>query len=381
MKFCPLMQPQTIGGLEFSLNIAEDGTPSVGMLKNGKPQKTLPAALKKDEAVLKLKQTVKELTEQRRRARQSLENAMTTASAFSNREVSDLLGNPILGPMVSSLLWCSGNAIGLPSVANGTLMLTDCEGTVLAAAEELRVAHPHNLMEADCWTDWQRKVFSQRLVQPFKQVFREYYPLTDEERFEKTLSRRYAGNQVQPKKAAALLRGRGWTVDYEEGLQKVCYEENLLVRIYAMADWFSPAEVEPPTLEIVQFFDRATGALRALDTIPAVTFSEAMRDLDLMVSVAHAGGVDPETSHSAVEMRVAIAAELLHLLQVKNVEMLGSHAKIRGKLGNYSVHMGSAVTHMEGKGSLVILPVHSQTRGRIFLPFADEDPKTAEVMS
>ena len=26
-------------------------------------------------------------------------------------------------------------------------------------------------------------------------------------------------------------------------------------------------------------------------------------------------------------------------------------------------------------------PVHSQARGRIFLPFADDDPKTAEIMS
>ena len=30
---------------------------------------------------------------------------------------------------------------------------------------------------------------------------------------------------------------------------------------------------------------------------------------------------------------------------------------------------------------LHILPVHSQKRGRIFLPFVDEDPKTAEIMS
>lgn len=32
-------------------------------------------------------------------------------------------------------------------------------------------------------------------------------------------------------------------------------------------------------------------------------------------------------------------------------------------------------------GSLFILPVHSQHRGRVFLPFADDDPKCAEVMS
>jgi hypothetical protein len=30
---------------------------------------------------------------------------------------------------------------------------------------------------------------------------------------------------------------------------------------------------------------------------------------------------------------------------------------------------------------MCIVPVHSQQRGRIFLPFADDDPKTAEVMA
>ena len=30
---------------------------------------------------------------------------------------------------------------------------------------------------------------------------------------------------------------------------------------------------------------------------------------------------------------------------------------------------------------LSVLPVHSQHRGRIFLPFVDEDPKTAEIIS
>ena len=30
---------------------------------------------------------------------------------------------------------------------------------------------------------------------------------------------------------------------------------------------------------------------------------------------------------------------------------------------------------------LHILPVHSQKRGRLFLPFVDEDPKMTEIMS
>jgi hypothetical protein len=34
-----------------------------------------------------------------------------------------------------------------------------------------------------------------------------------------------------------------------------------------------------------------------------------------------------------------------------------------------------------GRGAVNILAVPGQHRGRVFLPFADDDPRTAEVMS
>ena len=92
-------------------------------------------------------------------------------------------------------------------------------------------------------------------------------------------------------------------------------------------------------------------------------------------------GVDPETSHSTVEMRRAIAQCNLDLFKIGNVRLEGSHALIDGKLGRYSVHLGSGVVHQAGNSMLFVVPVHSQHRGRIFLPFIDDDPKTAEIMS
>jgi hypothetical protein len=50
-------------------------------------------------------------------------------------------------------------------------------------------------------------------------------------------------------------------------------------------------------------------------------------------------------------------------------------------LGAYSVHLGSGIVHRQPGGALCIVPVHSQHRGRLFLPFADDDPRTAEVLS
>lgn len=104
-------------------------------------------------------------------------------------------------------------------------------------------------------------------------------------------------------------------------------------------------------------------------------------DIDLIVSVAHRGGVDPEASASTVEMRAALLRETIQLLKLNNVKIKEPHVYISGSRAEYSVHLGSATTHMLLGGALFIVPVHSQHRGRIFLPFADDDPKTAEIMS
>jgi hypothetical protein len=393
-----LFAPKDMGGdVKLWLELDADGNSEIKVTKNDKPQKSVPAALKKHEYVQELKDTGKDLRDQRSRARLSLETAMINSSLFLREELENLGGNPLLAPLITALVWVtecdSPPSEGCPQSGRGGSFLLIKQGknglvSVSATGEEspleaktLRLAHPYDFLSGKVWRDWQHYLFAHELKQPFKQVFREYYPLTEDERAEKTISRRYAGHQVQPRKTVALLRGRGWTVDYNEGLQKVMHKENLIVRMYALADWFSPADIEAPTLETVRFFSRDKGENVELDSIPPIIFSEIMRDLDLVVAVAHVGGVDPEASHSTVEMRAAIAAELTRLLGLTNVEFSGNHAKITGILGKYSVHLGSAIAHQEGVGMLAILPVHSQARGRIFLPFADDDPKTAEVMS
>jgi len=37
--------------------------------------------------------------------------------------------------------------------------------------------------------------------------------------------------------------------------------------------------------------------------------------------------------------------------------------------------------HQIGGAMIPVLPVHSQHKGKIFLPFTDDDPKTAEIIS
>jgi hypothetical protein len=256
-----------------------------------------------------------------------------------------------------------------------------CELSHLPDDALVRIAHPVDLYDSGKWHEQQRYAFEHKLIQPFKQIFRELYRINEDEKAEKNLSRRYAGHQVQPKKTVALLKSRGWTVDYEDGLQRVYFRENIIATLYAAADWFSPADIESPTLEYIKFYDRRTFDPIALADVPPILFSEVMRDIDLVVSVAHVGGVDPEASLSTIEMRAVIVAELLRLLKIENAAVDGRFVKVKGTMGEYSVHLGSGSVQMMGKGAINILAVPSQHRGRVFLPFADDDPRTAEIMS
>ena len=178
-----------------------------------------------------------------------------------------------------------------------------------------------------------------------------------------------------------LLGARGWVTDPNEGVQKTFHEVGISARVGFLQDIFTPAEVEGLTIEAVIFTRRGEWEMLPLGKIPPRMFSEVMRDLDLVVSVAHAGGVDPESSASSIEARTSLIRETCSLLSLANVKLNEKYALVDGKLTNYNIHLGSGVVHKQPGGAICIIPVHAQHRGRLFLPFVDNDPKTAEIIS
>ena len=371
--------PKTVDGAELWIDVAEDGRASVVCAKDGKALKSIPAKLKKHAYVAELKKTEKHLREQYRRAKKMLEEAMEDGTPLFAYEIANIIeNNPVIAPLLQTLVFELDTALGF--YEDGVLAAPDGTRTAVAADAELKIAHALDLYESGTWATYQKYLFEKGIKQPFKQVFRELYVKTADERGKET-SLRYAGHQIQPAKTVALLKTRRWVIDGTEGLQRVYYKANIIARIYALADWFSPADIEAPTLEWVDFFDRKTFKKLPIDDVPDLIFSEVMRDVDLAVSVAHVGGVDPEASHSTVEMRRAIVQYSLPLFHLTNIRLEGSHAHIHGKRGDYTVHLGSGVVQQKAGAMINVLPVHSQHRGRLFLPFLDEDPKTAEIVS
>ncbi|WP_022779064.1 DUF4132 domain-containing protein [Butyrivibrio sp. AE3009] len=362
-------EPHRIDDVEVFLELDSTGKITNACIKDGKKLKSIPSSLKKNEYVLELTEAKKTLTNQGSRSRYMFENAMEEETPFTIGELRDLAKSPVIKPVVSTLVLKTADSYGFLE-----------ELSELKADTEVLIAHPWHLYQSGVWRDYQKKIFDLQIRQPFKQVFRELYVKTEEE-MEQLRTQRFAGNQIQPGRTLALLQGRRWVADYEDGLQKVYYKKNIIASIYAMADWFSPADIEAPTLEWVGFYDRKGFGDKKIKEVPDILFSEVMRDVDLVVSVAHAGGVDPEFSHSTIEMRKAIAELTLPLFKLDNVTFTKTHAIVQGSRASYTIHLGSGVIHQEGGPMINVLPVHSQHRGKLFLPFLDDDPKTAEVIT
>ncbi len=380
---------QKSGEYELWIEIDGQGDNEICVRKNGKKQKSIPAAFKKDETVLKLKEIHAQWKEQYRRSRKMLEQAMEEHTAFSEEELHAMYKNPIVSPMLTKLvLICECGESGVRSARN-VADTKPSEQVRIGFYEELasdgfggeiRIAHPYDLYERGCWQVWQKRIFEEKIVQPFKQVFRELYLKLDEER-ESSVSNRYSGYQIQPKKVAAVLKGRRWNVSYENGLERIYYKEDLVVNLFAEADWFSPGDIEAPAIDYVEFFRRKGGKRVPIKEVHPITFSETMRDLDLAVSTSYVGGVDPITSFSTVELRRTIVEYTCQLMKLGNVTVEGHFANIKGGLNDYSVHLGSGNVRQSGGAAIHILAVHSQKRGKVYLPFLDEDPKSAEILS
>ena len=368
-----------VEGYSCIISLNDDGSNKLQILKDEKLLKGVPAKLKKHPQYLEIAEVSKAWKAQHQRARFLMEDMMQRRTPLAVDDVRAILSNPVVSPMFKKLVLLQDEQFGLPTVEG----LATLDGVKKYGKSPLLLAHPVDFNAAGLWAQWQSHLFAEKLVQPFKQVFRELYvPLPEEA--EQSESRRYSGYQIQVKQAAAALRSRGWTASYEGGLQKVFLAQGICVSLFARADWFSPSDVEAPAIEYV-FFSRTRYVPDApplcIADLDPVLYSEVMRDIDMVVSIAFVGGVDPETGQSTKELRAAIVRCTAELMKFANVSISGNHVYIKGMLANYTVHLGSGLVRQEGGTVIPIIPVHSQHRGRIYLPFMDEDPKMVEILS
>ncbi len=371
----------TDGDLTVSLSIDEQGMPTIAVDRGGKPLASVPAASRKAEHIAALRDRAAELKKQAQRMRSSLEAACVLGDVFEAGELVLLTAHPQLSRMLADLVLVDGEGrVGFLGGSGDELVRAD--GVAFGPVGGVRIAHPLDLLVSGDWPDLQHEVMTRGRPQPFKQVFRELYVPTENEKGEGGVSsRRYAGHQIDARRASGLFTARGWVRDYGIGYERTFHNEKIHVFCNVDDGWDTAAGVEDAAVGDVRFGRAGSHRAILLDEVPPRVYSETMRDLDLVVSVAHSSGVDPQSSESTIEVRRRIVEETCLLLGLENVEVSGHHVRVKGALGVYSVHLGSGIVHRIPGNTLFIIPVGGQHRGRVFLPFVDDDPRTAEVVS
>jgi hypothetical protein len=428
---------EAFAGGEYTAELRVDGR-DVGLhwsRSDGKAQKSVPARVKSEhkEELQELQGAAKDVAamlpaQSERLDAMFLLEKRWPAPVWRER----YLDHPLVGTLARRLIW--------NVTVNGSTHGGAWSGDALVDASDHPVEVPND-SEVELWHPigrpiedvlaWRRWIEAHEIRQPFKQAHREVYLLTDAERQTETYSNRFAAHVLRQHQYNALCAARGWKnklrMLVDDTYPPTCRE---LPQWGLRAEyWIEGAGSEYGTdtnesgaflrvvTDQVRFYRVGAAQNRAhaggggygssaagpgtrgvneplpLDEIPALVFSEIMRDVDLFVGVASVGN-DPTwqdggpggryrdywTHYSFGELgetartRRSILERLVPKLKIANQCMLTDRfLVVRGKLRTYRIHLGSGNILMEPNDQyLCIVPARdpvSVGADRLFLPF------------
>ncbi|MFC7761856.1 DUF4132 domain-containing protein [Catellatospora bangladeshensis] len=353
---------------DYTVAVVLDGPdPVITVTSAGKPLKTVPKQVRSDARYTASREHQDLLRDQARRMRAgTMERLVAGGGALAPADLARLRRLPAGAAMAAGLLWQDASG-GI-----GFLGDVDAGGPVTAV-------HPYHLFQAGELARWQAEVVRRRLRQPVRQAFRELYLLTPPEREAGDASARFAGHVVSGRVAARLLSGRGWHTHHEYADHQATRPAGALTAALScdFHGYWGMGEVEVGRVRFLSGKDAVP-----LAEVPPVVFSEVMRDLDLVVSVAGrdaAGHLSTPAAQSRAEVLAALVADL----RLRNVTVDGTAAVVRGTRATYRIHLTSGSIHLEPGGHLCIVPAGfgDKPHRRLFLPFADDDRMTSVILS
>ncbi len=377
--------------------------------RDGKAQATIPTHVKRDHPseVSKLKATVQDMT-------QALSVQRTRLEGLFLRDVEWTLprwrecyvDHPLLGHMSRRLIWqfSHGITVAEASYADGDLLDVDDQPLDwLSNACTVRLWHPigSSATDVERWRLWLER---HKVTQPFKQAHREVYRLTDAECQTPFQSRRFEGHVIRQHQFSALCRERRWRYQLQGGFepQGEIAARRLLPLHHLQAELYidAPAgDKEPMSGNIYLYVDTSFVQFANLDgqpqpllDIPAVAFSEIMRDVDLFVSISSIGNdpLWPDQGRTRLDYWRGYATgplmesarirrdTLLRLLPTLPIadrcHVADPFMVVRGDVNTYKIHLGSTVV-LAGASERVLplTAAHVDTIDCPFIPFEGDD--------
>lgn len=398
------VREETAGDCVARLAI-ENGGVVLSWSRDGKPLKSIPAAVKSDHAelVTSLKKTAKELDAILATLRIRLERLLLSDALCPLARWQEWYrDHPVVSHFARRLIWEIGGTTAIWHEGRWI----DWAGHPVEAPPEsgVRLWHP---IRADVQTvlSWRCWLEDHEVRQPFKQAHREVYLLTDAERATGDYSNRFAAHIVKQHQFSALCRERGWQFQLmgQWDSHNTPYLDLPRHGLRAEFDVEFPEDEETTGHGVylairtgpVSFLPRDTprGGMPMpvrIEDVPPVVFSEVMRDCDLLVGVCSIG-TDPEWTErnprdghedywrgfafgeltAASETRKAVLTRLLPKLAIRDrCRIEGRYLEVRGSLHEYRIHLGSGNVLLEpGSRYLCIVQGPGDTAERVPLPF------------
>jgi len=351
--------------------------PDVGIhaSRDGQALSTVPSAVKKSRPYSELRARADELRAQFIRLRAEFERLMVDGESFDADELAELATLPAVGWILSRLVFRdAGGTFGLYDARRGAF--EGFQGCAVSVTGELAIAHPTALEEAGSLTDWQREIVRRRIVQPFKQVFRETYRETPHERLaKKPLSARAAGK---------WLNNQGWQV-----LPGEMPEQSVIFRPFHEASLQAVLTLDDPgrllagkgDVEVQMVaFRTLPGRYEqperiAVEDVPLPIRSEVFRDCDLLGAEALRGkGWSP--SGEVLRRRAEVIAALAQVVPLEPATVGETSVEVTGPSGTFGVSLFDGSVTPEQP-----IPAHWSEVKDLYLPFpGSNDATLAEIV-
>ncbi|NEQ97130.1 MAG: DUF4132 domain-containing protein [Cyanothece sp. SIO2G6] len=434
---------ETLG--DFTAELIVTGTTSTELrwLKpDGKPQKSVPKAVKENQAnALKgLKQAANDIKKMLPAQRDRIESLYLQQKTWDVETWrSRYLNHPLVGTLARRILWqfeSHDDAEKRHSVGiwwQGQLV--NVEGTPidwLSERDQVSLWHPitATVNTIQAWRTWLQE---HEVQQPFKQAHRELYLLTAAEEQTHVYSNRFAAHILKQHQFNALCGQRGWKNQLRLMVDDSYNPANLPLPqwglraefwIEAIGDDYGTDTTDTGTYlyiatDQVRFYpvDAADHYAHAggggyttygttaatplpLNEIPALVFTEVMRDVDLFVGVASVGN-DPnwadggpegrhydywqrycfgDLSATAQTRRQVLENLIPRLKKIRDrCSLRDRFLIVRGDIRTYKIHLGSGNILMEPNDQyLCIVSAKSTDANKVFLPF--EGDKTLSMI-
>lgn len=367
----------TIDDVEITPQIAENSYKVTCTVKrNGKSISAIPSKYAKNETVVRLKEEIKQLNQKFRRISKSFEDAMCSKVVFTSEGLSGMSREKTISFVLSHLFFLADGKLSV--FRDGALC--DINGE-LVKCEKVYVAHPVELRKAGLLTQAMEYLVKNNVRQPFKQVLREIYMKSEEEQKQEEVLR-FRGFNVDLKKCISALKGKGWGISEDIGLRKVYYSSDTVAALFRKFDELYLYDIENVDRELhgILFLNRKTEEVIPLKDVDDITFSETLRDVDLMITISANAIYDYDLAMSAVEIRREILKSVISILGLDNISFLKDNISVKGFYGTYLINIHTGLVFKEGKGNLLLDTIYS-TDKPLLLDFIDEDPMTADIVS